>query len=320
MKVLTILVVDDNPTILATLQPVLQEAGYRVVTADDGDRAVELILAERPDLIISDIQMPSLDGFYLCRIVRSRPETRNVPFLFLTSMDGPDRRREGFELGADDFIPKPFDGREVVLRVRNILRRAQVEGEDASPASATRPLEGRVTELPLSDLLEMINLHQRNATITLTRPGGERGRIEVRGDDVTLASAGREFGLKAFFRLFTWVDASFRLEYLSGGETVGSDISLGDVEELTMTALFQRLEHDALLAELGGVERCFEEDPEHEAVENEIDADGKYVLLLVHRHARLGDVLDASGLSDLNTLKSLNALRGHGVLRPADGP
>lgn len=318
MSALTILIVDDNRVILQGLAPVLEDAGYRVITADDGDRAVEALLAERPDLIISDIQMPNLDGFYLCKIVRSRPETRDVPFLFLTSVDAPERRRQGFELGADDFIPKPFDGREVVLRVRNILKRLDRD-DDEAPARATRPMEGTVGELPLADLLEMVNLHQRNATITLTRPGAERGCIEVRGDDVTHASAGREFGLKAFFRLFTWSDALFKLEYLSGGETVGSDISLGDVEELTMTALFQRLEHDRFLAELGGIDQRFREDPEHEVFESELDADGKYVRLLVQRHPRVGDVLDASGLSDLNTLKALSRLRERGVLRAVTG-
>ena len=95
----TILVVDDSRAILATMKEALSSAGYDVLTADDGDRAIALIMSRKPDLIVSDIQMPNLDGFFLCQLLKARPETRNIPFMFLTALDGVPKRLQGLEMG-----------------------------------------------------------------------------------------------------------------------------------------------------------------------------------------------------------------------------
>lgn len=320
----TILVVDDNRAVLTAMKQALEEAGFKVLTADDGDRAVGMIVKQKPDLIISDIQMHNLDGFFLCQIVRSRPETRSIPFIFLTALDAPPKRAHGFKIGADDFIPKPFDKDEVVMRVKNVLRKAAggaVGG--AEPATAfteprTETVRGSVTEFPLSDLLQMVNLNQKSGRIHLER-GGEKpevGMIEVAHGLVLGAKAGRQIGLKGFCRLFTWRDATFRVEYDKEPPSPASARGdLGPIEELTMTALFQRIEFDTLTARIGGLDQTLEEDPEHEVPESEIDANGKYLLLLVQRHPTLGAVVEQSGLTDLDTLKAVSQLMTMGVLQ-----
>lgn len=322
----TILVVDDSRAILATMKEALASAGYDVLTADDGDRAIALIMSRKPDLIISDIQMPNLDGFFLCQLLKARPETRNIPFMFLTALDGVPKRLQGLEMGADDYIPKPFDRDEVVLRVRNLLGRA---GKGPAPQAAKGPVAGSVADTPLADLLQMVSLDGKSARVSLIRGGGssggdgtpgdsarfaETGEIVVSGERVLSAGAGRQIGLKAAFRLFTWSTARFSLEELASlPPRVGPD--LGDVEDLTMTALFQRIEHDDLLARLGGEDARYQEWPEHEVLESQIDANGKYVMLLVQRYNRVGTVCDESGLTDVDTLKSLVGLRDLGVLQ-----
>ncbi len=327
----TILVVDDNRAVLAALKSALEDAGFHVLTADDGDRAVGVIVKQKPDLIISDIQMPNLDGFFLCQIVRSRPETRSIPFIFLTALDAPPKRAHSFKIGADDFIPKPFDRDEVVMRVKNVLRKSAAPVAASSSATGdggeprTETLRGTVAEFPLSDLLQMVNLNQKSGRIHLERTDGtaERGHIEVAPGVVLAAVAGRQIGLKGFCRLFTWRDATFQIEYAKPAAantgTPGPD--LGPIEELTMTALFQRIEHDALVTKLGGLELEIEEDPEHEVPESEIDANGKYVLLLLQRHRGLAAVVEESGLTDLDTLKAVAQLLAMGVVRklPARG-
>ncbi|MFN7950886.1 MAG: response regulator [bacterium] len=323
----TILVVDDNRAVLAALKSALEDAGFKVLTADDGDRAVGVIVKQKPDLIISDIQMPNLDGFFLCQIVRSRPETRSIPFIFLTALDAPPKRAHGFKIGADDFIPKPFDRDEVVMRVKNVLKKSAVPTA-AAPSAAdpaeprTETLRGSVAEFPLSDLLQMVNLNQKSGRIHLQRADGasEQGYIEVAPGIVLSAVAGRQIGLKGFCRLFTWRDASFRIEYAKPGATSAATAGpdLGPIEELTMTALFQRIEYDALVTKLGGLALEIEEDPEHEVPESEIDANGKYVLLLIQRHRGLANVVEESGLTDLDTLKAVSQLVSMGVLRKWD--
>lgn len=319
----TILVVDDNRAVLAALKSALEEASFKVLTADDGDRAVGIIVKQKPDLIISDIQMPNLDGFFLCQIVRSRPETRTIPFIFLTALDAPPKRAHGFKIGADDFIPKPFDRDEVVMRVKNVLKKAHGDHPPAATVAETsgprtETVRGSVAEFPLSDLLQMVNLNQKTGTIHLARGGdnGERGSIEVAPGLVVAATAGRQIGLKGFCRLFTWRDATFQVEYSSAAPgAVNTRPDIGPIEELTMTALFQRIEFDALVTKLGGLDQVLEEDPEHEVPESEIDANGKYLLLLVQRHRTLATVIEESGLTDLDTLKAVAQLVSMGVLR-----
>lgn len=324
----TILVVDDNRAVLAALKSALEDASFKVLTADDGDRAVGIIVKQKPDLIISDIQMPNLDGFFLCQIVRSRPETRTIPFIFLTALDAPPKRAHGFKIGADDFIPKPFDREEVVMRVKNVLKKAAANQQPAAATAdpsepKTETVRGSVAEFPLSDLLQMVNLNQKTGTIHLVRQGGngELGRIEVAPGVVVAATAGRQIGLKGFCRLFTWRDATFHVEYSNGtGSAASAHPDIGPIEELTMTALFQRIEFDALVAKLGGLDQILEEDPEHEVPESEIDANGKYLLLLVQRHGTLATVVEESGLTDLDTLKAVGQLVSMRVLRRVGAP
>ncbi|TPG06371.1 DNA-binding response regulator [Sphingomonas oligophenolica] len=120
----TILVVDDDPHIRQLLVFALDKAGLAAIEADDGESALAIAAAQSPDLVILDINMPRMDGLEACRRLRAaRGEGRNVPILFLSSRDDEIDRVLGIELGADDYVVKPFSPREVVARVMAILRR-----------------------------------------------------------------------------------------------------------------------------------------------------------------------------------------------------
>jgi len=117
-----ILVVDDEPTLVATLKYNLEREKYEVVTASDGEGAVTAARGLRPDLIILDLMLPRLDGLEVCRILRREMK---VPILMLTARDAEVDKVVGFELGADDYVTKPFGMRELMARVRALLRRAE---------------------------------------------------------------------------------------------------------------------------------------------------------------------------------------------------
>lgn len=119
----TILVVDDEPSISTLLQFNLQQAGYHVVSADDGKQAIEIALNEKLDLIILDLMLPGMDGMDVCKYLRQ--EKINVPIIMLTAKDEEFDKILGLELGADDYMTKPFSPREVLARVKAILRRTQ---------------------------------------------------------------------------------------------------------------------------------------------------------------------------------------------------
>jgi DNA-binding response OmpR family regulator len=121
-----ILVVDDEPPIVNMVAYNLRQAGYRVITAGDGEEALALARREQPDLIILDLMLPRLDGLELCRILRREGD---VPIIMLTARDTEVDRVVGLELGADDYVVKPFSVRELLARVKNVLRRTGLSSD-----------------------------------------------------------------------------------------------------------------------------------------------------------------------------------------------
>jgi DNA-binding response OmpR family regulator len=120
----TILVVDDEARIVKLVRDYLERAGFEVLTARDGETALQLARREQPDLIILDLMLPGMDGLDVCRLLR---QESSVPIIMLTARVEEVDRVVGLELGADDYVTKPFSPREVVARVRATLRR--VNGE-----------------------------------------------------------------------------------------------------------------------------------------------------------------------------------------------
>jgi signal transduction histidine kinase len=121
-----ILVVDDHEPLLAAIQGILEsEEDYTVFTATDGVRALEVMEEVRPDLIIADIMMPRMDGFALYKAIRGRQDWVSIPFIFLTAKAEREDRLRGKEMGAEDYLTKPFDPQELVIAVRSRLVRAQ---------------------------------------------------------------------------------------------------------------------------------------------------------------------------------------------------
>ena len=126
-----ILVVDDEPSIVDVLTYNLTKAGHQPIVARDGEQALQLARAERPDLVILDLMLPGIDGLEVCRALR---KDGDLPIIMLTAKDEEVDRVVGLELGADDYIVKPFSTRELMARVKAVLRRAQSKPADTSPA------------------------------------------------------------------------------------------------------------------------------------------------------------------------------------------
>ncbi|MEN8160423.1 MAG: winged helix-turn-helix domain-containing protein [Myxococcota bacterium] len=127
-----ILVVDDEPDLLELVRFQLEQAGFEVETAPDGRIGLEAIRRRRPSLVVLDWMLPDLPGSEVCRQLRADPALRDLPVLLLTAKAEEIDRVVGFELGADDYVTKPFSPRELVLRVQAILRRSTGEPTSAS--------------------------------------------------------------------------------------------------------------------------------------------------------------------------------------------
>ncbi len=119
-----ILVVDDDKEIVRIIRAYLEKAGYNVTAAYEGETALHIIRSDRPDLVVLDLMLPDRDGWDITRIVRGDPALAATPIVMLTARVEGEDRVMGLELGADDYVPKPFNPHEVVARVRAVLRRA----------------------------------------------------------------------------------------------------------------------------------------------------------------------------------------------------
>lgn len=124
------LVVDDDPTVSEVVAGYLDRAGYSVDRAADGPAALECAARRRPDLVVLDLMLPGMDGLEVCRVLRSRGP---VPVIMLTARGDEDDRILGLEVGADDYVTKPFSPRELVLRVDSVLRRSRTGGGRPGP-------------------------------------------------------------------------------------------------------------------------------------------------------------------------------------------
>src|SRR5918994_5311035 len=130
-----VLVVDDDPTVSDVVRRYLERAGIDVTLAADGPAALAAFAADRPDLVVLDLMLPGIDGLEVCR--RMRADDPDVPVVMLTALGEEADRVIGLELGADDYVTKPFSPRELVLRVQSVLRRTRRRGDSTAGESET---------------------------------------------------------------------------------------------------------------------------------------------------------------------------------------
>jgi len=139
----TILIVDDEPFNVDYLRQNLSDLGYRTMEAYGGREALDAVAARAPDLILLDVMMPDIDGITVCRMLKSDPSTQLIPIVIMTALDGTEDRIRGIEAGADDFLTKPVDDRELIARINAALRTKQAVDETVGElASAAEQLEG----------------------------------------------------------------------------------------------------------------------------------------------------------------------------------
>ncbi len=127
-----ILAIDDEKDILKLLQYNLEREGYQVACAKTGEEGLETVKSKRPDLVILDIMMPGIDGLEVCKVLRANKDTKNIPLLMLTAKTSEVDEILGLELGASDYISKPFSLKVLLARVKNIFRNQEIQKDESS--------------------------------------------------------------------------------------------------------------------------------------------------------------------------------------------
>jgi two-component system, OmpR family, response regulator ResD len=214
-----ILVIEDEANIVQLIRLYLEQANYTVLNASDGVAGLELHAREHPDLVILDLMLPAMDGMEVCRRIRAWAST---PILMLTARQGEEDRIAGLELGADDYLVKPFSPRELVSRVKAILRRSQVVGEQVeAPGATAREAEQRDSGDRRSFGSLGLNIPERRVEIN-----GQRVALTVKEFDllVTLSSSPERVYTREALLNQVW-----GYTYLGDGRTV--DVHIGTLRK-----------------------------------------------------------------------------------------
>lgn len=267
MSKLRILVADDDPWILRMVTTVLEKRGYEVDTACDGEEALEKAIDDTPDLVVTDVMMPNMDGWTLVKILRGRSASAFVPVIFLTALGSDDDRIRGFRLGADDYLPKPFRFEELDLRVAKTIQRTQLleakarqrldsathESKQNSTNPAPTDLSGNLSELGISSLLVLLDMEKKNGVLRVSHSNGDgrSAEISLRNGSPIAASisdkAGKEISkLENQFAIYTALD-------WTKGEFTFESKSVEDADQINMTTTALLMEGARLIDERGAV-------------------------------------------------------------------
>lgn len=160
-----ILIIEDNPDIRDNTQELLTLASYQVYSAENGKKGVEVAIREKPDLIICDIMMPELDGYGVLHVLSKRDDTSAIPFIFLTAMTEKSEIRKGMELGADDYLTKPFDDTELLNAIEARLKKMNIRQKSYAPTM--EGFEALVHDA--GNILKLDDLGKGKKTITLKK-------------------------------------------------------------------------------------------------------------------------------------------------------
>lgn len=312
-----LLLVDGDPKSLRVLDVSLKKAGFDVTVATSGREAISHLEASKPDLIISDTDLDEMDGFELCRQIKSRSEWAKIPFLFVSGRKSIEDKIRGLELGVDDYLTKPIYIKEIGIRVRTALQRAERERMESHRDGRTR-FAGDLSDVGVVDLVQTIELNRKSGIIHIINPHERRGSIFFRDGKVIDAEVGRLTGAHALYRLFSWAEGQFAVEF--------KQIRRHDVIALPMAPLLmegmRRLDESAYLLEQMPPQRSVLEVDcrileEHLAdLPDEMNA----ILRLCDGVRTLQEVVEDSDAPDLEVLHLIHKLLADEIIFAREAP
>ena len=195
-----VLIVEDEPKLARAMALYLSARGYQVRTAAHGAEALEHVARSRPDVIVADIMMPVMDGYTLCRRLRSDPVSCTIPILFLTAKDDDMDRIGALKIGADDYLAKPSELADIHSRIQALL--ARVEAARRVPLDSIR-LMGKLAETDLMDLIQALEMYEQTGALML-KQNGESGVLYFQEGRIVGAELGTAGGQQPLASLLTW--------------------------------------------------------------------------------------------------------------------
>lgn len=200
-----VLVVDDEPRVRELLKIALEKSNYEVITAESGKEALDILKREKVDLVLADIMMPEMDGYELCKRIREDPKLYPLRFIFVTAKTEREDELEGFKLGADDYITKPFNLKTLLARVERRLKEVREAREEVTKRGE---FKGSVSHGNLIDVLQILGMGRKHGILTVRSKEGE-GRIALWDGQIVDAKTNRMRAQDAVYEILSWREGEF---------------------------------------------------------------------------------------------------------------
>jgi DNA-binding response OmpR family regulator len=309
----TILVADGDPKNLQILRESLEASGFEVIVASDGLQAWQKISSDVPDLILSEVNLPKLDGFQLLEKLKADPVTSSIPLMFLTNRRELQDRVRSLRGGVKDYMIKPLHVKEVIARVRMILRRMErIREEDIDSA---RKLAGRLEEFSVIDLIENFGMERKTGILTLYNANNKSGEIYFRDGAVINASLANLKAEKAVYQMLPWKHGHFTMTFKE--INVPDEIAVSNLGLLLQG--FKRMEErERLFKALPSPETTFvtTETFRNIIAKRELTTDVAKFISLIDGKRDILQIIDESNYDDIKTLERLVKLHQQGFIKP----
>ncbi|NTX66000.1 response regulator [Myxococcus sp. CA051A] len=305
-----LLLVDGDAKSLRVMEVSLKKAGFSVTTAIHGKDAIEKVQISPPDLVLADTKMPEMDGFELCKALKSDERFKFIPFVFLTSQKSVEFKVRGLELGGDDYLTKPIYIKEIVTRVKMILQKAEKERIEKRETTKGG-FAGSLADMGVVDLVQTFEIGRKTGVISIQ---GERtGTVYFKEGRVIDAELGRLKGENAFYRLLNTFEGQFDVQFTSLDRPERIEIS---TQGLLMEGMRRLDEWGRMLEQLPPLETVFEIDY-HQLADrlSEIPDEVNGLLRLFDGKRALSRVVEDSDFEDLAALGIISKLYFEGLIR-----
>lgn len=207
-----VLIVDDNPHVLRLLNITLSKAeeDYDIIQATNGEEALEIANRIIPDLIISDVMMPKMDGIELCWMIRENSKIPLVPFIFLTSFEDQETAIRGFRAGADEYLNKPINRKKLLACTKDLLNRGGNLKQAEQHTVEQKGFSGDLKDLSIVELVQMLNLNKKSGVLIID--SDDKGQIYLKDGHLWASQHGDKTGEEAFYSLVAKIDGTFKFE------------------------------------------------------------------------------------------------------------
>lgn len=311
-----VLVADGESKNLQILKENLEASGFVVIPVSNGNKAWEEIQQTPPNLVLTEINLPGLNGYQLLERLQADPNTKSIPLIFLTNQREIQHRVRGFEMGAKDYLVKPLHVKEVIAHIRMVLRR--LERRKTEQLETYMKFSGRLDQLNLADLIESFGVERKTGVLTLSN-GRKTGQVYFRGGTVVNASIGNIKQEPAIYQMLSWDRGFFNMVF--------KDIDVAD--EITISNLglllhgIKRMElREKLMGQLSSPQTSFTITPTFKLLITKKRVNGEIVnfVKLFDGKRDVEQIIDDSGLDDLLALKRIVRLYQQGFIKPTIPP